>query len=176
MDAETIYEIISNPDEKQYNDIHDPITKETIESDNQIVLDDDGRLESIVDVRYGSVWVFDRISSVNEDGMADFIAFCGWNKETKSDPPTMKPTKKTYVERTYATWGSLFLDVTRDWVSMDRDEVRSAVRSQLEYCGELDQYTELNTRSIGSQVNDGPFGDELSVEWVDDWMNVEADR
>jgi hypothetical protein len=176
MDPETVYEIISNPDEQQYNDIFDPITRETVESDNQIILDDDGCLESIVDIRYDSVWVFDRISGVNDDGMADFIVFCGWNKDVKSDPPTMKPTKTEWVERTHATWGSLFLDTTRDWASMEKSNLRDAIRSQLEYCSELDHYTELNTRSIGRTVNDGPFGDELSVEWVDDWMEIEADR
>lgn len=140
------------------------------------MLDGDGYLESIVDVRYDSVWVFDRTSDVNENGEADFVVFCGWTKEDKVDPPTMKPTETTYTERTYATWGSLFLDVTRDWTGMEGGEMRDAIRSQIDYCAELDHYTELNTRSIGKQVNDGPFGDELSVDWVEDWMEIEGER
>lgn len=180
MDAETVMEIVANPKSQNCHPISsleawrnpDADVEVVEESDRQINLDEDGRIESFVDPRMQMahpVFVGVRTSDVGEDGTADFTIFCGWIREEKiggRSGRAMKPTKERTTERVNATWGEIFLDTEIECNGIEK--FRDHVRSQIDYCANLDGYTEFNTRSIGRKVTDGSSFDDITVEWVSD--------
>lgn len=152
-----IYEMVRVPDTV-------PRSEQTIE------YDDDGLLY-FIDPRSRALYIGVRTSPVAADGTADMVLFQAWNKEVKRDPPTMKPTKTWYEEQTHVTWARIFVEADQQFTKTKG--LRPHIKSQMEYCDELDddRYCELNPRRVGRYVDDGPWGDDISEDWIEDKLN-----
>lgn len=150
--VDTIYEMITEPD--------------SVSRTMRTVAYDDEGLHHFIDPRYRALYLGIRTSPVGEDGTANFVLFQAWNKEVKRDPPAMKKTKTWWEEQTHATWARVFLEADRDFT--DGEQLREHVRSQMEYCEELDddRYFELQPRLVGRTVDDGPWGDDITTDWI----------
>lgn len=144
----------------------------------QLEFDDDEFLEAFYDKRYDALWIGTRTCPVDEFGTADFTLFGAW--DDTDNPGSRVPGGKasSTVTRTYATWGRCFLDLTEDLRGRSAEDFREHVRSQIDYCAELDddRYVELTARSIGRKASDGPHFDDIDAEWVADKLDYEGDN
>jgi hypothetical protein len=159
--VDTIYEMVTAPD--------------NVSKSMRTVAYDEQGLQHFIDPRWDSLHLGIRTSDVGADGTANMVLFQAWTKEVKRDPPTMKPTKTYYEDQTHVTWARIFVEADRDF---DTGEgLREHVQSQMAYCEELDddRYFELRPRLVGRTVDDGPWGDDITKDWIKDKINGMGD-
>lgn len=152
--------------------IRDLVTNpQSVGDSMRLVEYDDEGLSFFVDPKVKSLVVGIRDGHVGNDGTADFVVFLSWNKMVKRDPPSMKKTKSWREEQTHVTWARVFLEADRTFE--DVRQLRDHLSSQQEYCGELndDWYTGLNRRLIGRRADDGPYGDDITMDWIADKLD-----